>query len=48
MSNQDLIDAVNNLAEETNRLRLEVKDLKEINSELKTEVYELGQRMTEL
>ena len=48
MNNQDLIDAVNNLAEETNRLRLEVKDLKEINSELKTEVYKLGQKMTEL
>ena len=45
--NQDILDAINNLAVETEKLRREVKILSNINSELKTEVYELKEKLNE-
>lgn len=48
MSEQNIIDALNNLASETEKLRIEVRDLTEINKQLKTQVYELKEKVSNL
>tara|TARA_R110001606_G_scaffold398851_1_gene579251 strand:+ start:312 stop:458 length:147 start_codon:yes stop_codon:yes gene_type:complete len=46
--NQEILEAINNLAIETKELRIEVKKLKEINELLKTDVYTLKEYVSTL
>ncbi len=48
MNEQNIIDAINNLATETESLRLEVVELKKTNTALKTQVYELKEYVSRL
>ena len=48
MNEQNILDAINNLASETEKLRIEVSGLKKLNAELKTQVYELKEYVSTL
>jgi cell division protein FtsL len=48
MNEQNILDAIYTLSGETEKLRIEVSDLKKINAELKTKVHELSERINSL
>lgn len=48
MNEQNILDAINSLTEETEKLKIEVSDLKETNAELKTLVYGLKEYLSTL
>ena len=48
MNEQNILDAINNLTSETEKLKTEVSELKETNGELKTEVCKLKEYVSTL
>lgn len=48
MNEQNIIDALDNLTSEIEKLRIEVVYLTEINKQLKTQVYELKDKVSNL
>ena len=48
MNEQNIIDALNGVTSEIEKLRIEVRDLTEINKQLKTQVYELKEKVSTL
>lgn len=48
MNEQNIIDALNSVTSEIEKLRIEVVDLTEINKQLKTQVYELKEKVSNL
>lgn len=48
MNEQNILDAIDDLASQTEKLKTEVSDLKKINTELKTQVSELKEYVSTL
>ena len=48
MNKQNIIDALNGVTSEIEKLRIEVRDLTKVNKELKTQVQELKEYVSTL